>query len=208
MKGESVKRESILHVQNVFLTNPIRIYLNRETQKYVIGYEPKIYRIHYLTYKISKELINKAENQIITNTNIDINVREDFRYTIKRTDARDNSIMKTVIVRIIPTRYAELKPIYGTIFNFKWRRTGAGGVDQLDYEISECPTIANGTTINNVCYKRISNQVSFGGTHGIHTYIVLAPQKGRYKIGEWIKISNVSKSGRQYSYVDPITVSL
>jgi len=116
--------------------------------------------------------------------------------------------MKTVIVRIIPTRYAKLEPIYGTIFNFKWRRTGAGGVDQLDYEISECPTIANSTTINTVCYKKIGSQVSFGGTHGTYTYIVLAPEKGRYRIGEWIKISNVSKSGRQYKYSDPITVDL
>jgi len=202
------KRESIIHVQNVFLVNPIRIYLNRETEKYVIGYELKRYRVHYLTYKISKELINKSENQIIANMNVDINIREDFRYALKRTDPGDNSIMKTVIVRIIPTRYSELPPIYGTIFQFTWRKTGAGGVDQLDYEISECPTISNSTTINTVCYKKIGSQVSFGGTHGTHTYIVLSSERGRYRIGQWVKISNVSKSGRQYKYVDPITVSL
>jgi hypothetical protein len=208
MEKQSVKRESIIHVQNVFLTTPVNIFVNRETGKYIIGYEPKRYRIHYLLYKVDKRLINRTDNSIKFNQAVDISIREDFRQTIKRTDPKTDQLMKTVVLRIIPTRYTQLGSIYGVIFSFNWRRTNAGGLDEIKYEIPECPTIVNSNTIGNVCYKKVANQVSFGGTHGIHTYIVLAPQKGRYKIGEWIKMSNVSKSGRQYSYIDPITVSI
>jgi len=202
------KRESIVHVQNVFLVNPIRIYPARETEKYIVAYEPKIYRTHYLVYKISKDLLGKVENPIKIGKFVDINIREDFRKSIKFTDPNSSIEGKNVTVRIIPTRYYNIPPLYATIFSFRWRKTGAGGVDQLDYEISECPTIANSTTINTICYKKIGSQVSFGGTHGTYTYVVLAPEKGRYRVGEWVKISNVSKSGRQYKYSDPITVDL
>ena len=208
MKGESVKRKSIVHIQNVFLTSPVKIFVSRETGRYIIGYEPKIYRVHFLVFKIDKQLINKPENPIKINTAVDLNVREEFRYNIKKSDPNSGIEGKNITVRIIPTRYNTISPLYATIFSFRWRKTQMGGVDQLDYEISECPTIANGTTINNVCYKKIGSQVSFGGTHGTHTYIVLSSERGRYRIGQWIKISNVSKSGRQYKYVDPITVSL
>jgi len=208
MKEQSVKRYSILHIQNVFLVNPIRVYPARETEKYVVAYEPKIYRTHYLVYKISKDLIGKVENPIKIGKFVDINIREDFRKSIKFTDPNSSIEGKNVIVRIIPTRYYNIPPLYATIFNFKWRRTGAGGVDQLDYEITECPMISNATTVNVVCYKKIGSQVSSGGTHGTYTYIVLSSERGRYRIGQWIKVSNVSKSGRQYSYIDPIIVDL
>jgi len=208
MKPIREKRESILHVQNVFLVNPIRIYLNRESQKYVIGYEEKHYRVHYLVYKLSKELIRKIENPIKINQAVDINVREDFRNSLKFTDPNTYGSMKTTIIRIIPTRYDDIPPLYATIFSFRWRRTGMGGVDEIKYEISECPMISNSTTVNHVCYKKIASQTSFGGTHGTYTYAILSNERGRYRIGEWIKISNVSKSGRQYEYTDPITVDL
>jgi hypothetical protein len=208
MKPIREKRESIIHAQNVFLTSPVNIVLNRETGKYYIGYEPKYYRVHFLCYKISRELISKVENSTRISTAVDINVREDYRYRIKKTDQSQDQLMKNVTIRIVPTRYSQLKPIYGMIFMFRWRKTGAGGLDQIEYKVSECPKISNSSTINTVCYKKIANQVSGYGTHGTHTYIILSPETGRYKIGEWIKMSNVSKSGRQYVYIDPITVSL
>jgi hypothetical protein len=173
-----------------------------------VGYEPKVYRTHYLLYKIDRKLVNKTENSIKFSVAVDLNVREDFRNSLKSSDPNSRINGKTVVVRIIPTRYAELQPLYATIFSFKWRRTGMGGLDLLQFQISECPMIANSGTINDVCYKRVGSQVSGGGTHGIHTYIVISNERGRYTIGEWVKISNVSKSGRQYRYVDPITVSL
>jgi len=202
------KRESIIHAQNVFLSSPVNIFPNRETQKYVVGYEPKTYRIHYLTYKISKELINNAENSIKNNLAVDVNVREDFRWTIKKNDPNDNSIMKTVIFRIIPTRYNQLHAIYGMIFTFNWRKTGAGGVDEIQFKVSECPTIVNADTINDVCYKKIASQVSFGGTHGTHTYLLLSPQKGQYEIGKWVRATNVNWGGHRHVYVNPVTISL
>jgi len=208
MKEQSVKRESIIHVQNVFFTTPVNIYLARETGKYVIGYEPKHYRVHYLLYKISKELIGKAENPIKINNPVDINVREDFRNSLKFTDPNSRIEGKNVIVRIIPTRYNNISPLFATIFNFKWRKTGAGGFDGVEYSISECPMISNHNSVHNVCYKRIAHQVSFGGTHGLYTFLILSRQRGTYKVGEWIKISNIGRSGRQYKYVYPITVDL
>ena len=208
MKPIREKRESVIHVQDVFLTNPISIIYSRETGRYIIAYEPKIYRTHYLVYKIDKQLIKKIENPVKFGIAVDINVREDFRNSLKFTDPNSRIEGKNVIVRIVPTRYHDISPLYATIFSFRWRRTGMGGVDELNYKISECPKISNSSTVHSVCYKKISHQVSFGGTHGIHTYIVISNERGRYTIGEWVKISNVSKSGRQYRYVDPITVSL
>jgi len=208
MEKIRVKRNSIIHVQNVFFTTPVNIFLSRETEKYIVGYEPKIYRIHFLLYKISKDLIRKIENPIKINNPVDINVREDFRNSLKFTDPNSRVEGKTVVVRIVPTRYHDISPLYATIFSFRWRRTGAGGVDEINYKIAECPIISNSSTVHSVCYKKISHQVSFGGTHGIHTYIIISNERGRYRIGEWVKMSNVSKSGRQYRYVDPITVDL
>jgi len=208
MKGESARRKSIVHIQNVFLTSSVKIFVSRETGRYIIGYEPKIYRVHFLVFKIDKQLMNKPENPIKINTAVDLNVREEFRYNIKKSDPNSGIEGKNITVRIIPTRYGTISPLYATIFSFRWRKTQMGGVDEIEYEISECPTISNSTTINTVCYKKIGSQVSFGGTHGTHTYIVLSSERGRYRIGQWVKISNVSKSGRQYKYVDPITVSL
>lgn len=208
MKPIREKRNSILHVQNVFLSHPISIYLARETPKYFVGYELKQYRIHHLLYKLSKDLLGKVENPINVSRAVDINVREDFRWFIKRTDPNSRIEGKTIIVRIVPTRYHDISPLYATIFSFRWRKTEMGGVDEIKYEIPECPIISNSNSVHNVCYKRIGFQRSFYGTHGTYTYVVLAPEKGRYRIGEWIKISNVSKSGRQYKYSDPITVDL
>ena len=202
------KRESIVHAQNVFLSSPINIFPVRQTEKYVIGYEPKTYRIHYLIYKISKELIDNAENSIKNNLAVDVNVREDFRWTIKKNDPNDNSIMKTVIFRIIPTRYNQLHAIYGMIFTFNWRKTGAGGLDEIQFKVSECPTIVNADTINDICYKQVARQLSFGGTHGTHTYLLLSPRRAQYEIGKWVRATNVNWGGHRHVYVNPVTITL
>jgi len=208
MEEQSVKRYSILHAQNVFFGAPVNIFPVRETGKYIIGYEPKRYRIHYLVYKMDKQLINRTENPIKFNQAVDINIREDFRKTIKITDPANGSILKTVVLRIIPTRYTQLGSIYGVIFSFNWRHTNAGGLDEIKYEIPECPIIVNSNTIGNICYKKVANQVSFGGTHGTYTYLILSSQRGQYEIGEWVHYSNVNAGGHHHGYTRPFTISI
>ena len=178
MKPIREKRKSILHVQNVFLSHPISIYLARETPKYFVGYELKQYRIHHLVYKISKDLLGKVENPINVSRAVDLNVREEFRYSIKKNDPDSRINGKNVTIRIVPTRYHDISPLYATIFNFKWRHTNAGGLDQLNFKIAECPIIVNSNTIGNICYKKVAHQVSSGGTHGTHTYLLVSPRKG------------------------------
>ena len=202
------KRESILHAQNVFLTSPIPIYIARETQKYVIGYELKNYRIHYLMFKIDRRLFNKVENPIKINTAIDINIREDFRNSLKSSDPNSSIKGKTVIFRIVPTRYDMIPPVYATIFAFNWRRTGAGGVDELSFKIPECPTISNSNTVNTLCYKQVARQLSFGGTHGTRTYLLLSPQRGQYMLGEWVHYANVNAGGHHHGETRPFTITL
>jgi len=206
------KRKSILHVQNVFLTNPISVLLKRETNKYIIGYEPKKYREHYLVFKFSKNLLNEYQFETINNIqigiNVDINVREDYRLSIKMNDPIWNFQTKNVTIRIIPTRYTDLKPIYGVIFHFGWRKTMGGGRDTLEFSIPECPLISNADTIPNICYKKISSQVSGGGTHALQTFITLAKEHGNYHIGTWIKVTNVNKGGNQHMYTYPVSITL
>ena len=208
MQKQSVKRESVIHIQNVFLTYPVEIFVNRETGRYVIGYELKRYRIHYLVYKIDKQLINRTENPIKFNQAVDINIREDFRKTIKITDPANGSIQKTVVLRIVPTRYTQLGSIYGVIFGFNWRSTHSGGLDSLQFHIPECPMVVNSNTINDICYKKVAHQVSFGGTHGTHTFIIISPQRGQYTVGEWLHMGNVTKGGHHHGETRPVTISL
>ena len=202
------KRKSIIHALNVFLVNPIPIYIVRQTNKYVVGYEPKKYREHRLMYKIGKNLINEPQfgiiNQVKIDVPIDLNVREDFRNTIKADDPQWHVKAKNITVRIIGTRYNESPSLYGALFHFEWRHTAKGGHDELEFSIPECPVISNSSTVTSVCYKRIASQISGGGTHALQTYIILAPQKGQYVIGKWIKVSNETF----HTYETPVTVSL
>jgi hypothetical protein len=206
------KRKSIMHALNVFLVNPINVYLKRETQKYVIGYEPKHYRIHHLLFKFSKDLINNFQfntvNEIRINSNIDINIREDYRFSIKANNPIWNIKMKNIVARIIPTRHADLQPLYGMIYHFGWRHTGAGGRDFIQFSIPECPLIVSNNTISSICYKLISTQISGGGTHSLHTYIIISLTRGQFHIGDWVKITNVNKSGHQHMYTYPVFVTL
>jgi hypothetical protein len=208
MEKQSVKRKSILHALNVFLVNPIHIHLDRQTDRYVIGYEIKKYRVHYLMFKIDRNLINKTENSVKFNMALDINVREDYRYTIKRTDPKSDQLMKNVVVRVIPTRYGDIPPVYATFYQFNWRKTSKGGYDELSFKIQQCPTIVNGNTINDICYKKVSHQVSFGGTHGTRTYLLLSPTRGNHEIAEWIHMGNVTKGGHHNGEIRPVTISL
>jgi len=208
LEEELGKRQSLIHAQNVFLTNAINIYLDRQSQNYIIGYELKSYRTHYLLYKISKKLISEYKNPIKIKNTIDINVNEDYRLSIKKDDPNWEIKTKNVVVRITPTRYDNLKQLYGIIYRFGYRHTGQGGRDELDLKIPQCPVIANSTTINNICYKLISSQRSGQGTHGTNTYLILGKEQGEYEIGTWLKVSN-SKGGRgQNSYEYPVSIKL
>jgi len=202
------KRKSILHALNVFLLNPIQIYPSRETSKYIIGYQPKIFRQHSLIIKISKELLNTIQNTVYANKAIDINIREDYRLTIKSTDSdtrlHTDNRMKNITIRIMPTRYPELTPIYAITFDFRWRKTNAGGRDYMEFNIPECPLIANYNTIPDICYKLINKQISGTGSHALYTYLILSKSRGQIEIGKHIKISNMSK----HEYVYPISVTL
>jgi len=206
------KRESVIHVLNTFLVNPIDVYIVRETNRYVIGYEPKRYRIHNLVYKIEKDLVKgiqfKKENKIQLSANIDINVRADFRETIKKDDPQWYIKAKNITMRIIKTRYNEFSPLYSMIYQFYYRKTSAGGVDRLEFSIPECPIISNANTVKNVCYKLVGKQVSGGGTHELHTYIIITPFKGESVIGNHIRISNLNINGHRNMRVYPVSVTL
>jgi len=202
------RRKSIIHIQNVFLTSPIPIYYSRETSQYVIGYEPKVYRVHYLTYKISKELVNNLDKNVNIQNAVDINIREEYRLSIRFPIEHKTPEMKTVMVRIIPTRYSTYEPIYGIIFQFKTRKTNAGGRDELDFSIPECPLIANYNTIPNICYKLIAIQRSNTGNHGINTYFILSKTCGSYRIGQWKKLSNFNNTRHRNMHIYPVTVML
>ena len=205
---QKTKRQSILHVQNVFLVNSIGFHYAKETERYIIGYEPKLYRYHSLVIKIDKKLVSEISSEIEIKGQVDINVKEDFRLKIKSIDKEYFNGIRT-IMRIVPSRYmSTYNPLYGMIFHFNWRHTGAGGRDFLEFEIQECPIIVNASTISNICYKHIDSQVSGGGTHGLQTYIILSPEKGQFKIGEHVKISNINKSGHQHMYIKPVVINL
>ena len=199
MKENKPKRKSIIHIQNAFISKPINVYVARETDKYIIAYEMKQYRAHSLLYKIEKSLINN-----LGKAKVDINVREDYRWRFRVTDQEISNTMKNITVRIIPTRYEQYNTIYATFITTKWRMTGKGAVDQLLFDIDECPMIVNYNNLNKICYKKIGNQVSWGGTHGTKTYLIISRATGEYVIGKHAILSN---SGKTYLEL-PVRVKL
>jgi hypothetical protein len=209
---QKAKRKSILHVQNIFLTNSIDVYCVKETEKYTICYEPKRHRYHSLVIKLDKKLISNINkfvvHEISVKEPVDINIKEDFRLKAKETDVEYLNGIRT-IMRIVPSRYTSIyNPLYGVILKTLWRHTGMGGLTTIELSIPECPVITNSTTISNICYRLISVQRSGGGTHGLHTYLILAPKRGQFKIGEHVKISNINKSGHQHMYTSPVVINL
>jgi len=202
------KRKSVLHALNVFLLSPVHIYPIRESNKYIIAYEPKRYRIHSTIFKISKDLMNKTQSNAIINTAVDINVREDYRLSIKSNNPQWHINAKNITIRIIPTRYPDLPPLYAFLYYFEWRKTNAGGKDFIEFSIPECPLISNGNTVTGICYKLMTSQTSGGGTHGLHGYLILSPQRGEFVIGKHIKVTNVNNRGHQHMYVNSVSVTL
>jgi len=205
---QKAKRKSILHVQNVFLVNPLSIYYAKQTERYIIGYEPKAFRYHSLVFKVDKKLINEVTNEISIKEQVDINIKEDFRFKIKGTDKGYFNGIR-IIMRIVPSRYMSVyNPLYGIVIKMPWKHTGAGGLTELELNIPECPVITNFNTVNGICYKLVSTQRSGGGTHGINTYIIVSDKKGQYEIGKSIRITNMNKSGKQHVYVNPVYINL
>jgi len=206
------KGKSLIHVQNVFLINQIPIYIKKEDSKYVIGYEPKKHTLHFLVYKIDKSLINNVkfneENKVKISNYVDINAKIYFRDNVEQNTSLWGLNTKSVNVRIITTRYTNLQQLYGIIYQFNWRKTGAGGRDLLELTIPECPVITNSTTISSICYKLISKQISAGGSHGLETYLIVTPSRGEYTIGNHINISNINNTGHRNMHVYPVKISL
>jgi len=199
---------SILNVKNVFLVNPMDVYIVRETNRYVIGYEPKRHTFHYLKYMIDKTLISKLmfnkENIIEINNAVDINVKKILREFSEKWEFN----VKNIVMRIIPTEYNNSSKMYGIIYQFHYRKTGGGGIDKLEFTIPECPVVTNSNTINNICYKLVSKQISSGGTHQLHTYLLVAPSRGQYNIGNHIRISNINSGGNRNMHIYPVVITL
>jgi len=202
------KVKPILNVQNVFLVNPINIYVKQEMEKYMIGYEPKRHTFHYLKYMIDKTLISKLmfnkENIIEINNAVDIDVDIKLREISDKWEFN----VKNVVMRMISTKYNNLKPLYGIIYRFNNRKTSSGGIDKLEFDIPECPVITNSNTISNVCYKLITKQISANGTHGVETYLIVAPRKGEYVIGNHVNISNINNNGHRNMHIYPVVITL
>jgi len=200
--------QSIIHVQNIFLVNPINAYVKKENTKYIIAYEPKRHTFHYLMYLINKNLINNIEfnkeNKIQINENMDVDVSKILKELTEKWEFN----VKNVVMRITPTKHNNLQPLYGIIYHFHYRKTGAGGRDLLEFTIPECPIITNSKTINGICYKLISIQKSYGGSHGIQTYLIIAPSKGQYEIGRHINLSNINNTGHRNLHIYPVSVTL
>jgi len=199
---------SILNVKNIFLVNPMDIYIVRETNRYVIGYEPKRYTFHFLIYKIDKSLISNVkfdkENKIRINRITDINVTKVQKDFSEKWEFN----VKNVTMKIIPTKYNNLQSLYGIIYQFHYRKTGGGGIDKLEFTIPECPVVTNSNIINNICYKLVSKQISGSGTHQLHTYLIIAPLRGQYNIGNHIRISNINNGGNRNMHIYPVVITL
>jgi len=199
---------SILNVKNIFLVNPMDVYIVRETNRYVIGYEPKRHTFHYLKYMIDKTLISKLmfnkENIIEINNAVDINVKKILREFSEKWEFN----VKNIVMRIIPTEYNNSSKIYGIIYQFHYRKTGGGGLNKIEFTIPECPIITNSTNITNICYKLVSKQISASSSHQLHTYLLVAPSRGQYNIGNHIRISNINQNGHRNMHVYPIIITL
>ena len=206
------KVKPILNVQNVFLVNTLNAYVKRETERYIIAYEPKRYTFHFLIYKIDKSLISNVEfdkeNKIRINRITDINVTKVQKDFSEKWEFN----VKNITMRIIPTKYnnlqSNLQSLYGTVYQFYYRKTSAGGLDKIEFTIPECPIIVNSNTISNVCYKLITKQISANGTHGVETYLIVAPRKGEYVIGNHVNISNINNNGHRNMHIYPVVITL
>ena len=202
------KVKPILNVQNVFLVNPINIYAKKEDAKYIIAYEPKKHTFHWLVYKIDKNLVSNIvfdkNNEIKIDNAVDIDVTKKLREISEKWEFN----VKSVVMRIIPTEYNNSSTIYGIIYQFHYRKTTSGGTDKLEFSIPECPVIVNSNTISNVCYKLISKQISGSGTHQLHTYLIIAPLRGQYVIGQHVWISNLNNNGHRNMHVYPVNITL
>jgi len=210
------KVKPILNVQNVFLVNTLNAYVKRETETYIIAYEPKRYTFHWLVYKIDKSLISNVkfdkENEIKINNAVNIEINIEISKKMKEISDKWEFNVKNVVMRIIPTKYnnlqSNLQSLYGIIYQFHYRKTGGGGTDKLEFSIPECPTITNSNTINNICYKLVGKQISSGGTHQLHTYLLVAPSRGQYEIGNHIRISNINNGGNRNMHIYPVVITL
>jgi len=177
-------------------------------EKYMIGYEPKRHTFHYLKYMIDKTLISKLmfnkENIVKIDRAVDIEINTKMKEISDKWEFN----VKNVIMELIPTKYGNLSQLYAILYTFNYRKTSAGGLDKIEFIIPECPTITNSNTINNICYKLVGKQISSGGTHQLHTYLLVAPSRGQYNIGNHIRISNINNGGNRNMHVYPVVITL
>jgi|GEM_PF-4099401 len=178
--------KSVLHILNAKINKFIPIIYKRETQKFKIYYEQKIYAIHKLIVKIQKD-VN------IKNDYVDINVNVYDRLTIKSN--KDQSIMflrpdididKTISIRIVKTKYQNLPPKIVNFLQIYEKHTRVGAVTHFIPEIEECELIVKDNT---TCYKVIN--VQRANTHWMKTIAIIKPSDETRKIGKLTIITSL-----------------
>ena len=177
--------KSVLHVLNAKIQNIVPIRFNRETNKYQIYYEQKVYSVHKLLIKIQKD-VN------IINDNVDINVNMYRRLTIKSNTnplqlmlRPDEKIGKTIAMRITKTKYSDLQQKFVNFVQLYEKLTWVGAEVRFLSQIPECGMIVKDTE---TCYKTISVQKA--NTHWMRTLIVVKQSPEKIKIGKLMIITS------------------
>jgi len=178
--------KSILHILNAKINKFIPIIYNRETEKFKIYYEQKVYAIHKLIVKINKDVD-------IKNDNLDINVNVYNRLTIKtnKDPSRimlrpDIDIDKTIAMRITKTKYPNLPPKIVDFLQIYEKHTRVGAVTHFIPKIEECGLIVKENT---TCYKVINVQKA--NTHWLKTIAIVKPSNEAIKIGKLIIVTSL-----------------
>jgi len=177
--------KSVIHILNVRLQNLPPIIFSRETNQYDIFYEQKIYAIHKLLVKVQKGID-------ILNENIDLNINIYNRASIKFNAnpiqlmlRPDETIDKTISMRITKTKYPDLPLKYVNFVQIFEKKTWVGAETKLVHTINECGMIVRDAE---TCYKTISIQKA--NTHWVRTIAIVKPSPQPVKIGKIMAITS------------------
>jgi len=177
--------KSIVHILNAKIQNLMPIKFNRETDKYQIYYEEKIYSIHKLLVKIEKDVdIQKDELDI----NVNVYNRMKIKFNVNQMQLMlrpDMEIDKTIAMRITKTRYPNLPVKYVNFLQIREKSTWVGAITKFIPFIDECGLIVKDTE---TCYKTISMQKA--NTHWLKTIAIVKPTEKQIKVGKLIIITS------------------
>ena len=214
LKDKRPSRHPIIHVLNVRLSNlpPLYIPSQQDSEKYIIAYREKMYRVHSLLFKIDRSLV---AGTIKLDSNVDINAQTEYRASYKRIAIDEYNhhpyyidLGVKPVVRIIPTRHPEVEQLYASFMTFIEKHTSLGGHDEFYPRIPECPVITTSEILAknsiDICYKRLERQYSGYGTHFATTYIFIARKPGTYTIGQRFYVSNSHKT----KFEEPVHITI